>query len=276
LILAKSHEGIIRGHYIGKETAQKVLRAGLWWPTLHRDTKDYYRACNVCQIIWKLSRRDEMSLAPQLTLQEFEKWAIDFVGPVNPIGKHTRVRYIIIATEYLIIWAEAREVKDCSATIATRFIFDDIITRFGCPKILMSDQGTHFINKTVEALTGEFEVHHQKSTPYHPQENGTVEAFNKILETTLTKICSANRNDWDLRVLAVLWAYRITCKKLTMQTPFKLVYGLEAAFPMEYLVPSIRIVAFTYMEDTGVVRERLSQLVELEEDIFIARFHQQI
>jgi hypothetical protein len=68
-------------------------------------------------------------------------------------------------TEYLTRWAEARAVKDCSETIVVHFIFDDIITRFGCSKTLMSDQGTHFINKTIEALTQEFEVHHQKSTP---------------------------------------------------------------------------------------------------------------
>jgi transposase InsO family protein len=92
-------------------------------------------------------------------------------------------------------WAEARAVKECSATTTVCFIFDEIITRFGCPKILMSDQVKHFINKTFESLSKEFAVHHQKSMPYHPQTNGTVEEFNKILETMMMKICSVNRDD---------------------------------------------------------------------------------
>jgi transposase InsO family protein len=117
------------------------------------------------------------------------------VGPINPPGKHTGARYIITTTKYLTRREEARIVKDCSAATATWFIFDDIITRFGFPKILMSDQVTHFIKKTIESLTQEFEVHHQKRTPYHPQVNGTVEYFNNILDTMLTKICSVNRDD---------------------------------------------------------------------------------
>jgi hypothetical protein len=217
-----------------------------------------------------------MPLAPQLTIHAFEKWAIGFVGTINPLGKCTRAQYIIIATKYLTRWEEEREVKECSVAIAAQFIFDDIITIFGFLETLMSDQGTHFINKTIEALTEEVEVHHQKSTPYHPQENGIIKDFNKILETLLTKICSVNKDDWDLRILVVLWTYITTCKKLTMEIPFKAVYGLEAVVPMEYLVPSLRITTFTGMDDIDAIQYRIVQLMELEEDMLIVGFHQQV
>jgi hypothetical protein len=116
LILTEAHEGITGGHSAGKVTVQKVLRVGLWWPTLHKDAKDYSRVCDVCQRVGKPSIRDEMPLAPQLTLQAFDKWAIDFIGPINPPGKRTGERYIITTIEYLTRWEKARAVKDCSAT----------------------------------------------------------------------------------------------------------------------------------------------------------------
>jgi transposase InsO family protein len=102
------------------------------------------------------------------------------VGPINPPVKRIGARYIITTIEYLTIWVEATPVKDCSIETSAHFLFEQVITIFGCPRILMSDQGMHFINNTINAMTKYFEFHHQKSTPYHPQENGTIEAFNKI------------------------------------------------------------------------------------------------
>ena len=114
MILVVAHSGIARGNYSGNPNTQKVLTVGLWWPTLHKYAKELCRSCNVCQHTRRPSKRDEMALNPHVTLQAFDKWAIDFVGPINPTRKRTGSRYIIKATDYLTRWVEAKLVKDCS------------------------------------------------------------------------------------------------------------------------------------------------------------------
>lgn len=114
------------------------------------------------------------------------------------------------------------------------------------------------INETITTLTREFFIHHHKSSPYHPQVNGTVEAFNKILEMGLTKVCCANRDNWDERVPVVLWAYRTTTKRLHRYTPFQLVNGKEAVVPAKFLTPSLFIAQATKMiDDDSISQHRL-------------------
>ena len=92
----------------------------------------------------------------------------------------------------------------------------------------------------------------------------------------MTKFCNTDRDHWDLRIPVVLWAYRTTCKKLTWHTPFRLAYGQEVVMLVEYIIPSLKVAALTGMTDEDIVNERLLQLVGLEEDRFIAGFHQQV
>jgi hypothetical protein len=213
---------------------------------------------------------------PQITLKVFDNCEVDFVGPINPPARISGARYIIATKKYLTQWDEAISVKYCSVETTTHFLFEHVITRFGCPRIMMSDQGTHFINSNIQAMNEEFEIYHQKSTPYHHQNNGTMEAFNNILEKTFTKICNVNKDDWDLKIPIILWNYRTTCKKLLGKTAFKLVYGQEAIIPLEYLIPILHIATITNMDKIGATQERLAQLMELKEDMIVDGFHQEV
>ena len=117
------------------------------------------------------------------------------------------------------------------------------MTRFGCPIELISDQGSHFLNGVIRELTQTHTILHKKSTPYHPQANGQAESSNKILVKIIKKIIQDNKSNWDQKLDSALWSFRTAFKVTTGMTPFKLVYGLEAVVPMEFLVPSLRVAA---------------------------------
>ena len=134
-----------------------------------------------------------ISINPSLT---FKIWAINFIGPFPVPARRIGARYIITTVEYVTKWEKAKPVETYSSEVSAKFIYENIITRFGCPLTLISEQGSHFINKIITALTKQFKINHKRSTTYHPRSNGAIEEFNyKTLTKGLTKICNTHKDD---------------------------------------------------------------------------------
>eukprot|EP00253_Pinus_taeda_P003586 PITA_03586 len=193
LVVRAADYQLIAGH-LYKMGFDQILRRCI----LQHEISDVLCECHARVAVghgWKAFATDELPLNPVHRVKIFDKWEIDFIGPITPPARHSRARYIITTTEYLTRWVEEAPIKDYTAETTTRFIFENIISRLGCSRNLTSDQGTHFLNETIETLLKTFMIHHNKSSPYHPQANGAVEAFNKILEKALRKVVSANKDD---------------------------------------------------------------------------------
>ena len=181
--------------------------------------------------------------------------------------------YIVVATEYLTKWAEAKAVKMNTAANAATFMYENIISRFGCPKILVNDRGIHFLNEMIQEMTNRFKIDHRKTTPYHPQTNGQTEHVNRTLMSILRKTIHDSKRDWNVKLTSALWAYRTTFKVTTQATPFSLVYGLEATLPIEFEVESLRFAMHSRLTDSQSLRNRLTTLEELDENKKMATQH---
>src|SRR6266540_3292655 len=97
----------------------------------------------------------------------FERWGVDIVE-LLPITREGN-RYIVVAMDYFSRWPEARSLKTVNVNKVVIFLYEEIICRFGVPRILQSDRGTHFVNELIQKLTKRFKIKHSLSSPYHLQ-----------------------------------------------------------------------------------------------------------
>ncbi|XP_075670022.1 uncharacterized protein LOC142639768 [Castanea sativa] len=100
----------------------------------------------------------------------YHTWGLDLIGPINPLANG--YIWILAATEYFTKWVEAIPLKKVTRAVVVNFIRGHIITRFGIPRRLISDNRTPFINKDMKNLTEAYYIKHGRSTPYYPQGNG--------------------------------------------------------------------------------------------------------
>jgi hypothetical protein len=138
-----------------------------------------------------------MAHQPVLPLEPLQKWGLDFVGPFKPPTAQTGNKYILVATGYCTKWVEPKALQDNTAKSTAKSLYENILSRLGCPIKLVSDQGTHLINEVIATLTSHYAIIHKKSTVYYPQANGLVESTKKTLQNIFRKIVNENRTDWD-------------------------------------------------------------------------------
>ncbi|XP_031393924.1 uncharacterized protein LOC116205448 [Punica granatum] len=134
---------------------------------------------------------------------------MDFMGPFpSSFG----FNYILLAVDYVSKWVEAKATRTNDAKVVVGFLKSNIFSRFEIPRAIISDEGTHFCNRSVEALMKKYGVHHRVATTYHPQSNGQAEVSNREVKSILEKTVNPSRKDWSLRLDDALWAYRTAYK----------------------------------------------------------------
>jgi transposase InsO family protein len=172
--------------------------------------------------------------------------------------------YIIVVVDYFTKWVEAMPTFDNTGKTAMFFLFNHVIARFGVPQDIVNDHGSHFRNFMMLELTKKLGLHHDNSTPYYPQANGQVEAINKVLITMLRRMIGIHKTSWHTMLFLALWAYRTSVKSAMGFTPFRLVYGVEAILPIEFEIPSLKLVV-ELLPNTSAEEERLLYLMRLDE-----------
>ncbi len=161
---------------------------------------------------------------------------LHFVGPIKPPRIYTWNKYILVTIDYITKWVEARGLKTNTIVVIAKFLYECILTKFGCPLSIVIDQGVHFINDAIKYLTNHYLMKHVSSTTYYPQRNRYIESINKVFGTLLTRLVSENRTNWVEHLSIVLFLYRFAYKIATRYTPYQLMYGLHSLMPIEYII----------------------------------------
>src|SRR6266498_4418313 len=168
--------------------------------------------------------------------------------------------------DYFTKWPIAKALKEATTKAVSKFIYKKIICEHGCPEVLQSDQGTHFVNRVIKDLTEKFRIKHRLSSPYYPQTNGLVERFNQTLCEKLAKL-SEETDQWDEFVDPILMAYCTTKHSVTGVIPFLLTYGREAVLPIDETKPlTIHERMMNIMEEIPHIREEVRLMIQKAQD----------
>ena len=149
-------------------------------------------------------KRHEMPLQGIMVVQLFDVCGMDFMGPFPTSFGNI---YILLVVDYVSKWVEAATCPKNDANTVVGFLQRNILSRFGTPRTIISDGGSHFSNKVFDRLMGRYGIKHIMSLAYHPQTNGQAEFSNREIYKILENTVSSSIRDWSLKLDDALWAY---------------------------------------------------------------------
>jgi transposase InsO family protein len=269
-LLKELRSGFCGGHFAARTTTHKILRVGYYWSTLFSDTHRYVRSCQPCQYFTGKPRPPAQPLKPIVVEAHFQQWGMDFIGEFKN-NSSNGYRWILTATDYFTRWVESIPTKKesiptkkATEEAVMNFLEERIITRFGVPSKITTDNAKAFSSHTLAEFCFKYGIVLSHSSNYYPQGNRLAESSNKNLMNIIKKVVGENKRSWDSKIKYALWTDRITTKTSTGRTPFELVYVLEAKLPVNLQILILRF-AQQYTTDGEAIQGRINELIELDE-----------
>jgi hypothetical protein len=203
-ILRKCHSAEYSGHYSHFWTQAKVWSNRFYCPKMHEDTKRYVASCPKCQRTGNISQRNSMPLKYNVQIDLFDVWGIDFMGAFK---KSHGYEHILVMVDYVSKWVEAMPCRKASTEESIAMIKNMFFLRFGTPRILISEGGTHFTENNFKRCLSKLGIEHKVSMVYHPQTNRQAETSNRQLKSILNKTIEKGGKNWSRKLDGALWAY---------------------------------------------------------------------
>ena len=188
---------------------------------------------------------------------------MDILGPFPRATGNQR--FVLVVVNYFTKWVEAEALANIRDVDVKKFVWKNIVTRFGVPNTLISDNGLQFDSKAFRNFCRDLGIMNRYSTLAYPQSNRQAEAVNKAILNGLKRRLDGAKGNWVEELPNVLWAYRTTPHRSTGETPFSLTYGTEVVIPAEVNMCSARIDGFNPVHNELMMVEHLDLLEEYRE-----------